>query len=152
MVEKYIYCTHASLNSHHSFWKKTLLIQRMLSILSNQKEFSNCVRFSLWGCYNWTRCDINNVSFIARWQQNTPVNHMAAVRRRGVSQVAKETRWRCRRDTAATTQCRLAPVCEILITLNNLLIYPLTHTHTIFNWPKNTMADIYAQTGMQQSL
>ncbi len=66
---------------------------------------------------------------------------MAAVRSRGVSQVAKETRWKRRRDTAATTQCGLAPVCEILITLNNLLIYP--HTHTISNWPKNTVADFY---------
>lgn len=106
----------------------------MLPILSEPQEFSNCVRFSLWGCYNWSWCDINNVGFIARWQQNTPANHMAAVHGGGVSQVAKEMRWRRCRDTAVTTLCRLAPVCEILITLNNLLIYP--HTHRTSTWPK----------------
>lgn len=69
---------------------------------------------------------------------------MAAVHRRGVSQVAKETWWRRCRGTAATTQCRLAPVCEILITLNNLLICP--RTHTISNCPKTIVADINTQT------
>lgn len=59
---------------------------------------------------------------------------MAAVHHRDVSQVAKETLWQRRRDTAATTQCELASVREILITLNNLLIYLLTHA--ISNWPK----------------
>lgn len=114
--------------------RKTSLIQRMLTADSKPQEFCNGVCFILWGCYNWTQRDVNNVSFIARWQQNTPANHMAAVRCRGVSQVAKETLWQRCRDTAATTQCELAPVCEILITLNNLLIYLLTHT--ISNWPK----------------
>lgn len=114
--------------------KKKSLIQRMLTVHSKPQEFCNDVCFILRGCYNWTQCDVNNVSFIARWQQNTPANHMAAVRCWGVSQVAKETRWQRCRGTAAATQCELAPVCEILITLNNLLIYLLAHT--ISNWPK----------------
>lgn len=49
---------------------------------------------------------------------------------------AELLRSRCGRsgDTAAIMPCRFTPVCEILITLNNLLIYPQsqrqTHTHT----------------------
>lgn len=70
---------------------------------------------------------------------------MAAACSRGVSQVAKKKLWKLRRDTAATTQRGRAPVCEISITLNNLLIYPhkCAHIHAIFfNCPKNTVADI----------
>ena len=46
--------------------------------------------------------------------------------------------WKRDRDTAAAAQCGLAPVCEILLVLYNLLICPLTHT--ISYWPQHNVA------------
>lgn len=82
-----------------------------------------------------------SISF-ARWQQNKPVNHMAAVSGGGVSQDAEEMWWRCCRDTAVTAQRRLFfPLRKILITLYNQLIY--SHTNFFSNWPYSTVVDIY---------
>lgn len=88
--------------------------------------------FASWCCHNWTKCGINNVSFTARRQQNTPVNHMAAVHGWGTSQIAKETAWRHVEKRSMTTMwCGPVAVTEILITRNNLLIHLHRHAHTL---------------------